>query len=346
MTTEDLQQESSLADDLAAGIDESLDEATAEEPEISEEEQEQVQEMLESLEPPPKWDKRYKEVFQGWAATDEEGNPLYQNGREWQQAVLDLYKEQQGYATKVEQERAEARKQAEQYQQYLGQFRNVISPYQQFLQETGATPDVAIRQGMGLLQALRNDPQATLLRLAREANVDLQAALSEQPWQSPESKQVEDLKRQLMAMQQQQAQREQRQVQEQMQRARAENAAQIKAFAEATDESGTPLHPHLETVQETMAELIYGRENLRKSNPELPSMGLDEAYERAIRLHPDLVQKSETEKEVQRLSQKAAEAKKAASASKRVKPSATKKVKDSRSLQDQLSEAYDKSNAA
>ena len=142
MTTENTQQESSLDEQLANALSEAEsveDEAVEAEPEGVEPEgeptAEEVQEALDALEPPPKWDKRYKEVFNSWAEKNEDGTPKYGNFRDWQKTVIDLYKEQQGYSTKVEQERAEARKQAEQYQQYLKQISGVVSPYQEFLNQ-------------------------------------------------------------------------------------------------------------------------------------------------------------------------------------------------------------------
>lgn len=339
MTTAEVLQESSLDESLAAALADAEPQDEAAEPEAVEAAEPTTEEVLEALEPAPKWDKRYKEVFSHWMEAGEDGNPLYPNGRDWQQAMLDLYKEQQGYATKVEQERAEARKQAEEYQQYLNQFSGILSPYRDFITQSGQTPDVSIRQGLGLLQQLQQDPQATLLRLAREKNVNLQEALSEQPWQSPESREVEQLKKQLDAMKQEQVQREQRQVQMQMQRLRAENEAQIKAFAEATDESGNPAHPHLDKVQTTMAELIMGREQLRRNNPQLPQMGLDEAYQRAVQLTPELVAEAEKEAESKRLAEKAAEAKKAAVPAKRVKTGSAGKSKPSLSLDQQIEAA-------
>jgi len=350
MTTDERQQESSLDEQLAQAMEEvepveesaeEVVEETAGEPTA-----EEVQDALDALEPPPKWDKRYKEVFNSWAEKDENGQPKYGNFRDWQQTVIDLYKEQQGYSTKVEQERAEARKQAEQYEKYMQEIGQVISPYRDFFQSAGAHPNQLIPQGLGLLKDLRSNPQETLMRLARENNVDLQKALSDQPWQSPESKQVEELKSELQKMRDEQAQREQRQAQMRMQAIQQQNVAEIKAFAEAQDESGNPLHPHLETVQGTMAELIYGREQLRRQNPSAPPMGLDEAYERAIRLHPDLVAEQEKERDAARLAEKAAEAKKATSAAKRVKPGTRGNEKQSLTLDQQLEAAASKLNVA
>lgn len=341
MTTEELQQESSLADDLAANVsydDESPEvEATDEAPE-AEAVAEAIEEAIEALEPPPKWDRRYKEVFSSWTASGEDGNPMYPNGREWQEAMLELYNSNQSYATKVEQERAEAKKKAEQYENYLRQISGVVSPYQQFLNESGMTPDLAMRQGLGLLQSLKQDPKSTMLRLAREHNVDLQSALSEQPWQSPESKEIETLKQKLAEFERNSLRTQQEQAAARMQASRAETAKQINAFAEAKDESGNLKHPYLETVQEQMATLIYGREQMRQTNPNMPKMGLDEAYEAACKLNPEVAQAEAERSEKARLAQKDAEAKKAVSAAKHVKSGSAGKEKSQKSLRETIRE--------
>lgn len=325
MSTEELQQDSSLADDLTASV------VYDDEPEGVEAEEVEAEEVIEALEPAPKWDKRYKEVFTNLGQ--------FENGREYQQAMLDLYGEQQGYATKVEQERAELRKHLEQTQPFYQRMNEALSPYQQFLAETGATPDQAVRQSLGLIMQLRANPQGTLLNLAKQMGVDWNAALSEQPWESPESKQLNELRQEFDRMRREEAQRQQRQAYEQMQRIQAENASQIEAFATATDEGGNPVHPHLNTVQDIMAELIYGRENMRRSNPGLPAMGLDEAYERACKLHPDVAQDSEKQAEAARLAKANATAKQAKTAATRVKTGTAGKEPVKKSLREEIEES-------
>jgi len=291
MTTEEILQESGtvepVADELAA-------------PDIAEE----VTEELPPLEPFPKWDKRYKDVFS-------ELGTIPERGREYQQAMHDLYKEQQGYATKVEQERAEALRRAQQADVY----NQAIAPYQQMILNSGATPDVFIRQALGLASQLENDPRETLLRLAQRAGVDLAQATQDQPYIDPQVKALQDELRQLRDSV---TQREQRQAAEFQQRALAEINNEIGTFASAQDDSGNPLHPHFETVQPVMAELIHGREVQRRNNPALASLTMQEAYERACKLSPEVEQAGESERKAKEAAKRAAEAKKAADASKRV----------------------------
>lgn len=295
-TGADLQDASPEVTDLAPEtLDESIERSLAGEPEVIEPET-----VLEPLEPPPKWDKRYKEVFQKWNELPE--------GRNYQEAMLELYNQGQGYTTKVEQERAQLR-------DYYERMDSVIQPYQQLIAMTGATPDQFIRQAMGLTMQLQQNPRETILRLAQSAGIDLSQVGQDQPYVDPT---VKALQQQLQALQQQDVQRQQRQAYEMRERVRTESEQQLNAFASAQDESGQPLHPHLDTVQETMAELIRGREAQRQYQPGLASMTLDEAYERACKLSPEVAQAVESQKAAKEAAARHAKAKKEQEAAKRV----------------------------
>jgi hypothetical protein len=213
-----------------------------------------------------------------------------------------------------------------------------ISPYRDFLAQNGVTPEMATRQGLGLLMRLRANPKATIFDLAKSLQVDLQKELSDQPWRSPESEAVDNLKRQLDQMRTEQQRREQYELQQRMGRIQQENASQIKAFSEAVDADGNHKHPHFETVENLMAELVYGRNNLRKSNPDLEPLTLEAAYEQACKLSPDVATAMEKQKEAERLAKANAEAKRASDAAKRVKPGKAGKVKPQKSIDDMLEE--------
>lgn len=343
MTTENTQQESSLADDLAANV--SYDEEVTPDAAVDDTaeveaaaEAEEIKEVLEALQPEPKWDRRYKDVFNEWGAVGDDGAPRFEKGRDYQQTMLDLYKEQRGYATTVEQDRAKYLKERDQYKQHLDSVAQMINPYRDFFQSTGGHPGQLIPQGLGLLKDLRTDPQGTLLRLSREHNVDMQSALSEQPWQSPESKEIEALKQKLASFEQNALRTREEQAHAQMQANRAETKRQLDAFTEAKDESGNPLHPHLEMVQEQMATLIYGREQMRQQNPNMPKMGLEEAYEAACKLNPEVAQAEAEHRESERLAKADAEAKKAKEAAKHVKSGSSGKERSEKSLRDSIRE--------
>jgi len=326
MTTEpEVLQESSLRDDLAADL--ALTEEPAEIEAVSAEP---------PLEPAPKWDKLYKEVFQEWS-----GLP---KGRDYQKAMLDLYGEQQGYATKVEQERAELRQRWEQAQPFVSRMQEALSPYQQFLAESGATPDMAVRQSLGLLMQLRANPQQTLTDLAKRMGVSLQP--QEEVWKSPEAVQVEELRNELNRMRQDSQMREQYAMRQRMEAIQHENASQIEAFKSAKDDNGEPLHPHMGAVEDTMAQLIFGRENLRRVNPQLPPMMLEEAYSQACKLSDEIAQDSAKKADADRLAKASADAKKAGDAAKRVKKGSSGTEPSRKSLRDDIAESLRSSEAA
>ena len=346
MTTDVDQQESleaELAEQYDSNVPEAEETAVEDTPEVSDEPTAQeVQEAIEALEPPPKWKKEAKNAFEEWAKQDDEGNPLYPNGSVWQQHILDLYNEGQGYTTQVEQERAQLRQHAEQLHNQAQQWNGVLAPYQQLVAEWGVTPDVAVRQAMGFMQSLRNNPQATMQRLARESGLDLNTLANGQEWQSPEAKEIENLKRQMRSQEQARLQQEQQAHQNRIHAIQQENAQQIHAFATATDDNGDLLHPHLETVESTMAQLVHGHNAMNQNTPP----DLEAIYQHACSLNPEIAQADAAKAEADRLAKANAEAKKAANAAKRVKTNTAGKEMASQSLEDELSELYDKRNAA
>jgi hypothetical protein len=341
MSTDTDQRDSTLAEDIAASavIDETPEVETVETAEAEAAEAEAIAEVLEALEAPPKWDKRYKEVFGQWGEAGEDGGPKYANGRDWQQAVIDLYNEEQAYKTKVEQDRAEIRRQFEQMQGAINPITQAIGPYQQMIMEAGMTPDQAIRQAMGFLASFRSDPKQTLQRLAKAGQIDLKQMTEGEAWQSPEAKEIEDLKRTLAQMQRGQQTAEQQRHQRLLYERQQQTAAELTAFAEATDESGNPKHPDLEKYQGVMAELIYGREGVRRSNPSLPPMSLEEAYAEARRRDPDAVDQERAEQEAARLAKADADAKKVAKAAKRVPAGRTGNEPVNKSLRETIEDS-------
>ena len=334
MTTDVDQQESTLADDLAANLvtDESPEDLAVDTAEVSEVEEPTVQEVLEALEPPPKWDKRYKEAFSEWGAAGEDGNPMYSNGRAWQEAMLELYQTGQGYTTQVEQERAQLRQQYEGLQQQAHQWNSVLQPYNDLFASSGMTPDQAVRQALGLVHSIRSNPQATFQRLAREAGLDLNTLANGQEWQSPEAKEIQDLKRQINQDRQARLRQEQQWQQQQVQRLEAENAQQIQAFAEAVDDNGNPLHPHLEAVESIMAQLVHGHNAMNSGTPP----DLEAIYQHACKLSPEIAQAEADKAEADRLAKANAEAKKAAAAAKTVKAGSSGKEAPDQSLREAI----------
>lgn len=335
MTTPNTERESSLDDALAASlaeVEETVEEEIVEAPEETAEvsEEEVAEAVAAALEPAPKWDRRYKEVFTELGQLE--------NGTAYQQAWLDNYNDEQKYKTQIEQERADLRKRWEQAEPFVQRMQEAIAPYHDFIAQSGMSPDAAVRQALGAIMSLRANPKAGLLDLAKRLGVDLQQELSEQPWRSPESEAVEELRRELDRMRQEQKHREQYEVQSRMQRIQQENASQIEAFATAVDDDGNPKYPHFEAVENVMAELIYGRNNLRRTNPDVEPMSLEEAYERACKLSPEVSEEMDKRREAERLAEANAKAKRAADAAKRVKTGKAGNVKPQKSIDEMLDE--------
>lgn len=296
----------------------------------------EVIEELAPLEPIPQWDKRYKDVFSELGAIPEKG-------RTYQETFLDYAKEQQGYHTKIEQERARIAREAQDYQQRLGRYDQIVAPHRQVLDMAGMSPEQAMHQGVAILMGLRSDPAGTLRELAQMTRQDLSQLTQDQPYIDPQVKALQD---QLNQLQNMTARQQQQAAQEYQQRAFAEISHEIGTFAEAKDDSGNLLHPHLDTVQPLMAELIFGREAQRRNDPSKPSLTLDEAYERACKLSPDIAQAIESEKAVREAAKKSAQAKKESDSAKRVTGKRSGKDVDVGDLEDDILANYRKSQAA
>lgn len=241
---------------------------------------------LPALEAPAMWGPKYKEVFSKLAGTPEQ--------REYAEAWLNHYKEQQGYTTKKEQEAAELRKQ-------FDPIREVLSPYEGHWQRQGMDTRQGLSQLLGWGQALASNPQQTLMELAKLYQVNLAEAVQAQPYVDPAYQKLEQQYAQL----QQQLQQVQQYPQQQQQ---AQMLQQLKAFETAQDEQGNPKHPHYSRVFDRMAGLARG--GLAKT--------IEEAYEMAVSLDPELQAELSQKREAEAAAARAAEAKKAADASRKV----------------------------
>ena len=246
--------------------------------------------MEPGLEPNPMWAREYRERFAKLGELE--------GGREYQQAMLDLYGETQGEATRRQQEAAELRKFAEPIQQAL-------EPYQNFIASTGQTPDAMVRNALALAMRLSQDPQATLQGLAQRAGIDLTQLGENAPYVDPETQRLRD---EVTAIRRQQAQREQHAMQQQRQQVIANIDNQLRTFQEAKDEQGNSLYPHLKIVENQMATLIRGN----------PQMSLEDAYHNACKLTPEVAEAEAKEQERREAARKAAIARKEKLAAQRV----------------------------
>lgn len=282
------------------------------EPEVDETEIEaEPAEDFEPLEPPPKWDRRYKEVFAELAQ-------LPEKGRTYAEAMRDLWKEQQAYATKVEQERAE-------FQKRVSSWDEVLNPYQNQFVEAGVTPQQVVRQMLGLTTQLNRDPKGTIQRLAERAGIDLANLNQDAPYVPPELRQAQTELQQV------------RQQLQEMQRAQQQSQygsalQQIESFRSAKDESGNLLRPHFDKVKDLMTLKIQRRE----------ASNLDEAYQQVCE-SLGLDQQKQANAQVDETARRAALAKKAKDAAKKPVTRAGKRdAEESESFEDDLRKQYRK----
>lgn len=260
---------------------------------------------LPALEAPPMWGAKYKEVFSKLAGTPEQ--------REYAETWLNHWKEQQGYTTKKEQEFAELRKQ-------FDPIRETLQPYEGYWQRQGMDTRQGLSQLLGWGQALASNPKQTLMELAKLYQVDLAEAVAAQPYVDPAFQQLEQryqqLEQRLQQVQQYPQQEQQNRVLE-----------QLKAFETATDEQGNPKHPYYSRVFDQMVGLARG--GLTQS--------IEDAYAKAVALNPEIQAEITQKRDAEAAAARAAEAKKAAEASRTVRSKAGGDVRvPDRTLRDDI----------
>ena len=325
MSSQEIDQ-ATLDEDLAEAFEE-LEDVEAVTEEVEEETGEIEEELveLEPIEPPPMWGKDHREIFNQWGELE--------NGRSYQEAMANLWKETQGHVTRKEQEAA-------QYRSSVNQWNEMFSPLQQELQMRGTNPQALTSQLLGYYSAINENPLQGLTRIASDFGIteqDIRGFLDDQPYVPPE---VQGLRQQVQTMQQA--------LEQQNQQAEAQQAAEvmqrIESFANATDASGQPLRPHLDAVQDDMAQLIYG---FRASNGgQAPNDGeLQSLYEKACQINVGVSAQLNAGQGAEDAARKAAIAKKAKTAAKR--PSGKKSGHDAngKSLMADLEAAWDEQAA-
>lgn len=321
MSDEALNQESALDE----AVELAFDEANEPEQQVVEQEASQQQESpqdtpaddeLDVLTAPQHWKTDIQELFSKLGGVE--------GGRDWQQFLLDRHKEMEGDYTRKTQELADNRKQFEtQFNEYQ-QFNQMVAPFAQQWQMQG----MSVQQGMGQLlsyaQALAQDPQGTVLHLAKQYGVDLESAVGELPYVDPQVQAMQDQLQQtqsaLQQMQQQQQESQQTAV-----------VQQIQQFADATDEQGQPLRPHFETVYDQMVQLIQLGH----------AQDLETAYKKAVQLNPEIqadMRKLEEEAAAKARQVKVLQARQAATV---VESRSTESHTPSMSLEEEIEAAFD-----
>jgi len=302
------EEQASLQDDIAAAFDEQAEEVT-EQPE----ELEAAPEPEPAYEPPSMWSKEYKDVFNEWGQLE--------RGREYQKAMLELYGNTQSYVTQREQEAAR-------YRQQVEQWNSVFEPFQQQMNLRGVEPAAFTRQLLSYYQQLNQNPAAVIQQLAQNYNLDLANLGADAPYRSPS----EIANEQRLAMLERQLQQNLKQARDgEFQRLHQ----QIDTFASETDASGNPLRPYFEQVKEIMTRQIRGGN----------AKTLNEAYDQACKLSPELMAQAEAQRAAAESARKAADAKKAKTASIRATGKHTGAA-SKRSLKEDIESVYDSMTAA
>lgn len=315
-----MSEANTLRDDLESAVENAAEETT----EVEElEAVEAVGEELEPIDPPHMWGKDYREMFTSWGELE--------NGRKYQEAMSNLWKETQGHVTKKEQEAAQYRRQYE-------QFNGLFDPYRQEMQMRGINPVGLTNQLVGYYANLMQDPSAGIQRIAQEFGVDLNKLVAEQPYVPDE---VRALQSRIDAFERQQA----AQTQQAQQAEAQEVMKRLETFANEQDASGNLKRPHLAAVEGEMVQLIWGwRAQNEMRTPSADT--LQTLYERACRLNEDVSAEIAKEQGVKEAARKAQEANKAVSAAKRPKGKHTGANKPPASLREHLEQAVQAANAA
>ncbi|ULQ46948.1 hypothetical protein JN531_001370 [Flagellatimonas centrodinii] len=211
--------------------------------------------------------------------------------------------------------------------QIAEQFEQAIGPYKDMIAAEGGTPITAVQNLLQTAASLRRDPQGTIRQLATQFGVSLGGNGQQDQLYLQAMQRVSALENQIR--QQELTKRQQQD---------SEISEGILSFQNEVDASGQPLHPHFESVREEMAALLAAER----------AKTLQDAYEMAVWARPDirtiLLQQQQAAASRQQ-SEKAAKAKAASGV--RVKGADGLPAKgESKSMDDLMSEAYDKAVGA
>lgn len=217
--------------------------------------------------------------------------------------------------------------------QYADRLSQTIQPYQPLLSSMGVTPENAVRDALNLAHSLKTGSpreKAQLLRnIAQQYEVDLSQVTTEP---SEIEKALTPYQQELNRLRQQIFQQQTSQKQQQYTAAEQE----VRNFAAATDEKGSLRHPYFENVRQDMQFLIEADR----------ATTLEEAYEKACWANPEIrpllqdqqIKKAEEQRRVAK-AQKANQNK--------VEPTQSEDLKTAPkgSIDETLSEAYDRLTA-
>ena len=228
------------------------EEAPEEPEEEPEEEAEEEPEAL--LDPLHHWPEAQKAVFSTLTRTQQdermERERQFERGFQEKQAEL-------GNALKANEE-----------------FVSIINPVVENWQRLGMAPSQGLTRMVALEKDLSADPKAALLRLAETYGVDLPAAVADQPYVDPQTRQLQtQLRQQQETMEN--FQRQQEDFRRQQEQEAQDNAyRELQIFVDTQDDSGQPKYPFARDKQilTMMGEFIQAGQ----------AQNLPDAYEQAV----------------------------------------------------------------
>ena len=263
--------------------------------------------------------------------TEEEQDTVIDLPYGWSKDKAELWSKLEPDVQQVIVEREQQRnKDYTQKTQDISELMKTFEPYEDRLNLAGESKASVVQRLLAAQNYLETNPKEAIQWLAKSYGVELGSQQEvEDDLDDPELREV---KNELKSLKEKLSQREQQEVQQSQQSLQA----QVKNFQEATDSEGNLLHPHFDSVRVEMGALINsGR-----------ATDLDQAYEMAIWANPEMrqellkqQQESITKTTKQAKQQKVTQAKKAKTPS---SSGEAVKVKQDKSLMDELSDTFDK----
>lgn len=298
-----------------------------------------------SLDAPKQWKKEWRDKFD--KLPPEAKEILLERDREYNKGF-----------TRNASENAEARR-------FVEGVKSTFQPHhRQQMSQTGLDDVGAVKYLLAQHDAFNNDPVGFVAQVAKQVDpvkflsavaqragitLDQPAQAQAQPapaesneWVDPQvielRKQLDETRQQLGGIHQylqtqtqtaQQREATMREAQERQWQGRV--ATEIETFVGATDDQGNLLHPHAEDVQQQMAVLLASEPTLAKLKFSDPAKALQEAYNHAVYLNPQIRESVIAAEKAQALAAREAEWKaqfqhqQAAQAAQRAKTAATVK---------------------
>jgi hypothetical protein len=246
---------------------------------------------LEALPAPNHWPKDFAAKFE---ALDAPAQHLF----------MQRYKDLEGDYTKKTQAIAK-------YKKRQDAFDEIMAPFKSQFERAGMDDVGAVRQLLAAHDYLRKDPANAINWLASQYGVDIGAIGNdpalEDEFADPQVKQLQQQVAQLTGFIQNQQTQQQSYEQ-------ASTQSFIDQFAQETDASGNPAHPHFETVRSVMGSLISSGN----------ATDLKSAYEAAVYANPELRQE-----ELKRVAARQSQAKVKTEAVQKAKKAQRSKVRGS-----------------